>query len=71
MGLLQDPGKKQGKPALTQGARGAGRRVREPEEAIEEEGSPASRTRVNEEESSQSLRLVLYVVVAPLVRSWT
>lgn len=50
---------------------GAGRRVREPEEAIEEEGSPASRTRVNEEESSQSLRLVLYVVVAPLVRSWT
>lgn len=43
---------------------GAGRRVREPEEAIEEGGGPTSRTRVNEEDGGQSLRLDLYVVVA-------
>lgn len=40
VGLVQDPGKKQGKPALTPGAGEAGRRDREPEEAIEEEGGP-------------------------------
>ena len=41
----------------------AGGRVREPEEAIEEGGSPASRTRGNEEESGRSLRLGLCGVV--------
>lgn len=41
---------------------GAGRRVREPEEAIEEGGGPTSSTRINEEEGGQSLRLDLYVV---------